>query len=119
MGITSQCLCESDNPSKHPGGCVRCKTGHQMANQVAFLLDVVERLHAVVSCKLIVNELGGSEQIFSAVVGYHDVLHPELDNLVNIFNRISVAVLFIAHFMQLFDADADFPWNKMGQRQIG
>ena len=119
MCITAQCLCKSYNSSKHSCRGVRCKTGHQMSNQIAFFLNVVERFHTVESCKLIINELCCSKQVFSTVVWNYNVLNPKFNDLVFIFNRVSIAVLFITHFKELFNADSNFFWYEMCKRQIG
>ena len=117
--IASQSLCETDYSAQNSSGCVRSKAGNEMANHVAFLLNIVERLHAVIPCELVINELGGTKQVIPTVVGNYNVLDLKLNDLVLTLNRIAVAIFLITHFKQLFNAYSDFLRNKMCQRQIG
>ena len=89
-----------------------------MSNQITFFFDIVKCIHSIVSCKFIVNELCGMEQVFAAIVGNYNVLNFKFNDLVFIFYWISVAVLVITHLKQFVNCNSNFFWNEMCQRQI-
>ncbi len=119
VGVADGRAREADDPPDDGRARVGRHPEDEFADEVVALLDPVERFEAVVPGQKVVDEVGRLAEVVGRAVREDDVLDPEFDELVVVFERVAVDVLVVAQFAELLDRDVEFGRADARDRQVG